>query len=85
MMKKTEVYVVLTELFREWFANDDIVLTQATTAEDVEGWDSFNLVNIVIATEARFGIRLQAREVDELRSVGDLVAMIMDKTGTKEE
>lgn len=82
-MRKSEVYAALTEIFRELFGIEDIALTPNTTAEDIEGWDSFNHVNIVIATETRFGVRLHAREIEELKSVGDLVKIIMDKTVIK--
>jgi hypothetical protein len=36
-MDDSEIYVQLTDIFHEMFANDDIVLTPSTTAKDVEG------------------------------------------------
>jgi acyl carrier protein len=33
-----------------------------------------------MAVEERFGIRLQTREIDRLKEVGDLVAVIASKT-----
>jgi acyl carrier protein len=50
-----------------------------TTAEDIEGWDSFNHVNIVVAIESRFGIKFNAAEVEELRAVGEFVNLIEKK------
>ena len=40
-MTTDEIYVRLTELFHELFSDDSIVLTPATTADDIDGWDSF--------------------------------------------
>jgi len=76
-----EVYAVLTEVFQELFADESIVLTPTTTADDVEGWDSFNHLNIIVGVESRFRIRLQTREVEGLTNVGDMVKLILAKTG----
>ena len=81
MKTEPEIYVILTELFHELFADDDIVLTAATTANDIKGWDSFNHMNIIIAVETRFGVRMHSSEIESLKSVGDLVAMILAKIG----
>ena len=39
-MNETQILEALTQVFRDVFDDDDIVLTAATTAQDVEGWDS---------------------------------------------
>ena len=75
-MSEAEIYAALTEIFRDVFMNDDMVLTPALSAPDVEGWDSFKQIDIVLATEERFGIRLKTREIDNLACVGDLVGLI---------
>ena len=80
-MTEPEVYAVLTEVFQELFADESIVLTPTTTADDVEGWDSFNHLNIIVGVESRFRIRLQTREVEGLTNVGDMVKLILAKTG----
>ena len=57
----------------------NLVVTMRTTADDVEGWDSFNHVNIVVAIESQFGISFHAAEVEELRAVGEFVKLIEEK------
>jgi acyl carrier protein len=61
--------------------DDDMELTPTLSAKDVKGWDSFKQIEIIIATEERFGIRLHTRELDSLHNVGDLVRVVADKTG----
>jgi len=61
----------------------NLVVTMRTTAEDVEGWDSFNHVNIVVAIETEFGISFHAAEVEELRAVGEIVTLIDEKLAEK--
>ena len=75
-MDDSEIYVQLTDIFHEMFANDDIVLTPSTTAKDVEGWDSFVHLSLIVAVETRFGIKFATSQIDKLASVGDLVSAI---------
>ena len=78
-MTEPEVMERLNAIFAEIFARDDIVLLPTTTAADVPGWDSFKQIEIVVAVEERFNVRLRTRERDRLRNVGDLAALIVSK------
>ncbi len=69
----------LTKLLQDIFVRDDLVLTPATSAADVPGWDSMKQIEINIAVEERYGVRFTAREVDAMRSVGDLIDAIVAK------
>ena len=80
-MSNAEIYTALTEIFRDVFMNDDMQLTPELSARDVEGWDSFKQIEIILATEARFGIRLKTREIDNLSCVGDLASVIANYSG----
>jgi len=78
-MTEPEVYAALTEIFHDVFMRDDLVLKPELTAKDVAGWDSFKQIEIVIATEERFNIKLHTRELDRLQNVGDLAAVVLAK------
>jgi len=78
-MQTNEIYDRLTDLFRELFADDSIVLTPQTTANDIEGWDSFNHISVVVAVETRFGVKMTTAEIEGLANVGALVAAIESK------
>ena len=80
-MSNAEIYTALTEIFRDVFMNDDMQLTPELSAKDVEGWDSFKQIEIILATEARFGIRLKTREIDNLSCVGDLAGRVAEHSG----
>lgn len=79
-MTDTEIYAGLTEIFRETFDDDALVLRPEMTAADVEGWDSLRMVLILVATEKRFGIHVRSNEADRLACVGDLVRLIASRT-----
>ena len=69
----------LTAVFRETLDNDSLTLTPATTAKDVEGWDSITHVLLVVAIERKFRIKLTAGEIQRLQNVGELAAVIQSK------
>ena len=78
-MTKDEIRQSLTEVFREVFDNDALVLRDETNADDIEEWDSYMHINIVVATEMRFGIKFQTAEIEALRNVGEFVDLIYRK------
>jgi acyl carrier protein len=80
-MTQTEIYVVLTEIFYDVFLRE-IELKPSMTAKDIADWDSFKQIEIIMATEERFSIKLSTREADGLKNVGDLAGVIAGKVGT---
>ena len=66
-------------IFREIFIDDSIVLSRATTANEIDGWDSFAHLNIIISLEDRFNISIVDEEVPALKSIEDMVVLIEAK------
>ena len=79
-MSELAIYQALTAIFHDVFLRDDLVLSPALSARDVEDWDSFKQIEIIIAVEERFGIKFRTREMDSLNNVGDLVRLIASKS-----
>ncbi|MGJ7520719.1 acyl carrier protein [Variovorax sp. LT1P1] len=78
-MNEAQILEALTQVFRDVFDDDDIVLTSATTAQDIEGWDSQAHVNLIVAAEMRFGIRFRTAELESLHDVGQFARLIESK------
>jgi acyl carrier protein len=78
-MTEPELYDALHQVFRQVLEDETLVLTPTTTADDVEGWDSMNHIFIVVELETRFGVKFQAAEMEELKNVGELVALVKEK------
>jgi acyl carrier protein len=74
-----EIYTELTDIFREVFDDEMLVLQPQLTASDIKAWDSIKQVEILIAVQERFGLKLSSREIDELACVGDLAEVIRRK------
>jgi acyl carrier protein len=81
MSDETQIYADLTEIFKEVFGSDEMTLTPTLSAKDVAGWDSFKQIEIIVSVEEKFGIKLNTREIDSLKNVGDLVGVIARKAG----
>jgi acyl carrier protein len=77
-MTESEIYPVLSEIFRDVFMRD-VALRPELTAKDVPGWDSFKQIEIIVALEEHYNIKFHTRELDSLRSVGDLVTVLSAK------
>jgi acyl carrier protein len=74
-----EIIKRITPIFRDVLDNDDLVITPATTAADVDGWDSLAHIHLVVSIEKALKMRFSAEEVSSLENVGDLVALILKK------
>ena len=75
-MTDDEIYGGLTEVFRDIFDNPELQLTAKTSAADIPEWTSFIHVNIIVATEQRFGVKFTTSQIEALKNVGDLVALV---------
>ncbi|MBO7115942.1 MAG: acyl carrier protein [Prevotella sp.] len=78
-MERDDILKKVEEIFREELELDDLVLTDETTADDVEEWDSLSHVQLVVALEKGFGIKFTSREILSWDNVGDLVDCIAGK------
>ena len=78
-MERDDILARIQEIFREELEVEDLVLTDETTADDVEEWDSLSHVQLVVALEKGFGIKFTSREILSWDNVGDLVDCIAGK------
>jgi acyl carrier protein len=67
------------EVFRQTFNNPALIIRANMVTGDIPGWDSFKNVEILLACEATFGIQFRSKEIDLIRSVGDLMMMCQQK------
>ena len=75
-MQTNRVYTELTEVFRDVFDDDTIVLNPNTTAADIDGWDSVGHLNLIVAIEMRLKIKFKTGEIESLHNVGELAGVV---------
>lgn len=78
-MNKNELIKRLTEVFRDIFGDDSIVITEKTTANDIDDWDSIEHINLIGAVENEFGMRFKMREVSGMKNVGEMMDIIAQR------
>jgi len=78
-MNKNEILSKLSEIFREELDNEEINLTEETTANDVEEWDSLSHIQLIVAVEKAFGIRFTSSEIQSWNNVGEMAESIASK------
>ncbi len=69
----------LNTVFCDVFEDDDIVITEETTAEDIDEWDSLMHITLVISVESEFGMKMKAAEVGKLANVGALIDILVER------
>lgn len=80
-MDRSKVMTELARLFADVLDVDDVVLTDATTGDDVEGWDSLGHVRLMVAVERAFGVTFTTDEIGDVERLGDIVDLIVAKQG----
>lgn len=78
-MTREEVFEKLNEVFRDVFDDEGIVVTEATTARDIEDWDSLEHINLMVAVEKKFGIRFNMGAINKFQNVGEMAELILTR------
>jgi acyl carrier protein len=58
---------------------DEASVTPDTTANDIEEWDSLSHIRLIVAVERKFKVKFTNSEIEQLKRVGDLVALVEAK------
>ena len=69
----------LLPIFKNVFDDDDLIITNLTSAKDISGWDSLAHIRLVVAIEKSFRLRFTANEISELENVGEMINLIVIK------
>ena len=78
-MTREEIFEALDEVFQEVFDDDSIHVSDTTTAEDIDGWDSLIHIDLMMAVEDRFEVTFNVGEIGSMKNVGQMVDMIEEK------
>lgn len=78
-MDKNEILSQVQDIFHDILDNESIVLTDETTANDVDDWDSLTHIQLVVAIEKHFKIKFKSMEILSWKNVGEMIVDIHAK------
>ena len=75
-----EIETKLQEVFRDVFQDETLVILPEMTAGDVDKWDSITHLIMISKVEEVFNASFRLKELIKLKNVGDLIALLKEKT-----
>ena len=78
-MTREMLFDGVQDIFRDIFDEEDMVIEDKTSSDDVEEWDSLNHINLVSAIEKEFEIRFALGELMALKDVGAMIDLMVKK------
>ena len=51
-------------------------LVAESSPETIENWDSMQHLNLVLAIEEKFGVQLEPEDIEQMKSMGAVVALV---------
>ncbi len=78
-MNREEILSKLHDIYVEVLELDELTLTEATTASDIDEWDSLSHIELIDAIEREFGVKFKSKEVMDWNNVGDIITSIAQK------
>jgi len=78
-MERNEILNQVNEIFIDTLDNENLVIEDNTTANEVEEWDSLTHIELVVNIEKHFKIRFTSKEIQSWANVGQLIDSIQQK------
>lgn len=75
-MTRVEIMEKIQGICKDVFEDEAVVITEETTAADVDGWDSLTHLSLMNELEEVFDVEFMLDEVIGAAKIGDLVDII---------
>ncbi len=78
-MEMESIQDQVQDIFRDILDQESLTLTSATTASDVDGWDSLTHIQLIVAIEKRFKVKFSSKEILSWKNIGELLNSLHTK------
>jgi len=78
-LSKEDVLAELQPIFREALDPPELTVTRSSNALNTPNWDSLAHIELIEMVESHFKVRFGLGELQDLKEVGDLVDLIIEK------
>lgn len=80
-MEREAIFNKLNEIFEDVLDLDETpVLTDSTSASDIEEWDSLSHIQLIVAIEKAFNMKFTSQEILKWNNVGEMVDTIIARS-----
>ncbi len=69
----------VTDIFRDVFDDEELMIYDSTNSDDIEDWDSLEHISLIVSMEKEFGLKFDIKEVNRLENVGEMIDLIKRK------
>lgn len=77
-MERNEILAKLQTIFQEELDDDSLVITEESSANNVDGWDSLSHVQLISAIEDEFDISFTSKEIMNWKNIGEMITSIQN-------
>ncbi|MCD6254297.1 MAG: acyl carrier protein [Thermotogae bacterium] len=84
-MSKEEIFEKVRTLVAEKLGVDEDEVELESSLEEDLGADSLDLVDLTMAIEDEFGVRVEDEELEKIKTVEDIVKRLSKELGSDEE
>lgn len=76
------IFEQIRTLASDLFAIPASRIDSTSSPESIESWDSVQHLNLVLALEEKFHLQLMPEEVEQMKTIGDVVKVVEGKLQT---
>ena len=78
-MERKQIFDKLNEIFQDVMDNDEIVVNDSSSSRDIDEWDSLAHIQLIIAIEKAFSVKISASEANKWENVGAMVDDLLER------
>ena len=78
-MSKEKLLIEIQIICREIFNKPELIISESTNSDDVEGWDSITNVFFIDKIEKKFDTKLSLMDIMDMDNIGDLIEILAEK------
>jgi acyl carrier protein len=79
-LSQEEVLAQLQPVFQEALNEPNLTVTRSSNAMNTPNWDSLAHIELIEMVERHFKVRFALGELEDLKEVGDLVNLVIEKS-----
>ena len=76
-MNRNEILEKVSAICKDIFEEEDLVINEGMTSEDIENWDSLSHLLLVNEISEAFNIQLSLDEINNSHTIGQLIDTII--------